>query len=133
MPRASPGPCQQRPSSVHRVVRSSTQALPKAITRLSRFLTNKSSQPPFSSALYAFALGAEVDPFQPNLTQDAAHQLAITFGLTVADVRADAHDVATWHSSDDDLVAAIGARRRLGVQDAATYLRNLRTALGRAR
>ena len=80
-----------------------------------------------------------MDPFQLNRAQswsmqsDAAHRLAITFGLTVADVRADAHDIATWHSTDDDLVAAIGARRRLGLQDAATYLRNLRAALGRAR
>jgi hypothetical protein len=80
-----------------------------------------------------------VDPFQPNLAQsgsmqsDAVHRLAIAFGLTVADVRVDAHNVATCHGSNDDLVAAIGARRRLGVQDAATYLQNLRTALGRAR
>jgi hypothetical protein len=78
-----------------------------------------------------------VDPFRLNRAQswsmqsDAAHRLAITFGLTVTDVRADARDVATWHgSNDDDLVAAIGARRRLGFQAAATYLRDLRTALG---
>ncbi len=79
-----------------------------------------------------------MDPFQLNRAQswsiqsDVAHRLAITFGLTVTDVRADAHDdVSTWHGpNDDDLLTSIGARRRLGVQDAATYLRNLRTALG---
>jgi hypothetical protein len=78
-----------------------------------------------------------VDLFQPNFAQswsiqsDVARQLAITFGLTVTDVRADAHDVATWRGpNDDDLLTSIGTRRRLGVQDAATYLRNLRTALG---
>ena len=81
-----------------------------------------------------------MDSFQPNHAQswsirsDVAHRLAITFGLTVTDIRADARDVATWHApNDDDLLASIGARRRLAVQDAATYLRNLRTALGRAR
>ena len=81
-----------------------------------------------------------MDPFQPNFAQswsmrsDASHRLAITFGLTVTDVRADARDVATWHGpSDDELLTSIGARRRLGVLDAATYLRNLRTAVGRAR
>jgi hypothetical protein len=80
-----------------------------------------------------------VDLFQPNPAQswsiqsDFARRLAITFGLTVADVRADARDVATWHGPNDaDLLTSIGARRRLGVQDAATYLRNLRTALRRA-
>ena len=78
-----------------------------------------------------------MDLFQPNFAQswsippDVAHRLAITFGLTATDVKADAHDVATWHASnDDDLLTSIGARRRLGVQDAATYLRSLRTALG---
>ena len=83
---------------------------------------------------------ATVDLFQPNLAQswsiqsDVAHRLATTFGLTVTDVRADARDVATWHGlNDDELLTSIGARRRLGVLDAATYLRNLRTALGRAR
>ena len=77
-----------------------------------------------------------MDPFQLNRAQswslqsDAAHRLAITFGLTVTDVMADARDVATWRDpSDDDLLSSIGARRRLGVQDAATYLRNLRAAL----
>jgi hypothetical protein len=77
-----------------------------------------------------------VESFQPDRGQawsigsDAAHKLAITFGLTVADVRADARDVATWHHpSDDDLLTSIGARRRLGVQTAATYLRSLRSAL----
>jgi hypothetical protein len=81
--------------------------------------------------------GNPVDLFQPNFAQswsiqpDVAHRLAITFGLTVMDVRADAHDVATWHGSNDDhLLTSICARRRLGVQDATTYLRNLRTALG---
>ncbi len=81
----------------------------------------------------------KVDPFQLNRAQSwsiqpaAAHQLAITFGLTVTDVRADARDVATWRGpNDDELLTSIGARRRLGVQDTATYLRNLRTALGRA-
>jgi hypothetical protein len=80
-----------------------------------------------------------VDSFEPDPAQagsigsKVAHQLAITFGLTVADVKADVRDVATWHGTDDDLVAAIGVRRQLGLQDAATYLRNLRTALGRAR
>ena len=80
-----------------------------------------------------------MDLFQPNLAQswsiqsDVAHRLAITFGLTVTDVRADARDVATWHGTDDDLATAIGARRRLGVQDAATYLRNLQPALDESR
>jgi hypothetical protein len=56
-----------------------------------------------------------VDPFQLNPAQSwliqpaAAHQLAITFGLTVADVRADTRDVATWRGTDDDLVPALGA------------------------
>jgi hypothetical protein len=75
--------------------------------------------------------------FQPNFAQtwsiqsDVAHRLAITFGLTVTDVRADARDVATWQGPDDaDLLTSIAARRRLGAQDATTYLRNLRTALG---
>jgi hypothetical protein len=78
-----------------------------------------------------------MDPFQLNRAQSwliqpaAAHQLAITFGLTVADVRADTRDVATWHGTDDDLATAIGARRRLSVQDATTYLRNLRTTAAR--
>ena len=77
-----------------------------------------------------------MDLFQLNFAQpwaiqsEVAHQLAVTFGLTVTDVRADAHDVATWHGlNDDDLLTSIGARRSLGVQDAATYLRNLRAAL----
>ena len=81
-----------------------------------------------------------MDPFQLNrarpwsMQSDTAHRLAITFGLTVTNVRADARDVATWHGpSDDELLTSIGARRGLGVLDAATYLRNLRTALGRAR
>ena len=80
-----------------------------------------------------------MDPFQSNfahscsIQSDVAHRLAITFGLTVADVRADTHDVARWHGTDDDLVAVIGARRRLSQQDAATYIRDLRTALDQAR
>jgi hypothetical protein len=107
-----------------------------AITRLRRFLRRIEPTHEFSGLRY---LGAEVDPFQPNLAQSwsmqskAAHRLAITFGLTVADVRVDAHDVATWRGTDDDLAALIGARRRLGMQDAATYHRNLRAALGQAR
>jgi len=80
-----------------------------------------------------------VQLFQPApadlwpISSDTARQLALTFGLTAADVRADARDVAGWHGASDDLLTSIGARRSLGVQDAATYLRNLRTALGRAR
>ncbi len=76
-----------------------------------------------------------MDPFQPDLAQswsmrsDAAHRLAITFGLTVADVRADARAVGTWHGSDDDLVAEIETRRRLDPAAAAIYLRKLRSAL----
>ena len=72
-----------------------------------------------------------MDLFQPNFAQswsiqsDIARQLAITFGLTVTDVRADAHDVATWHDpNDDDLLTSIGARRGLGRLDAAAYLHN---------
>jgi hypothetical protein len=119
------------------------RALPKAITRLRRFLqrvepTHLALSLRLALRYYPFGLGATVDPFQPNLAQlssmqsDATHRLAITFGLTVTDVRADARDVATWHgANDDDLVAAIGTRRRLGFQAAATYLRDLRTALGR--
>jgi hypothetical protein len=72
-----------------------------------------------------------MDPIQPSLAHDAVHRLAITFGLTPADVRADAHDVATWHSTGDDLLASIAKRRRLGVMDATDYLRNLRNELER--
>ena len=74
-----------------------------------------------------------MDPFPTNLAQHVVHRLAINFGLTVADVRADARDVATWHSTDDDLLTSIGKRRRLGIMDAATYLQNLRTALRQVR
>ena len=77
-----------------------------------------------------------MDSFEPNFGQawsigsKVAHQLAITFGLTVTDVRADARDVATWHGpNNDDLLTSIGARRGLGRMDAATYLQNLRAAL----
>ena len=87
---------------------------------------------------YPFALWRQVDSFQTDLSQswlipsDAAHALAITFGLTVADVRTDAHDVATWHGlNHDDLLTSIGTRRRLDVATVAIYLRNLRTALAR--
>ena len=75
--------------------------------------------------------------FQPNpahawlIRPAVAHQLAIAFGLTVADVRIDARDVATWHSTDEDLLTSVGARRRLGVQDADTYVQLLRAALRR--
>ena len=79
-----------------------------------------------------------MDSFQTDLSQswlirlDAAHALAITFGLIVADVRTDAHDVATWHGLNDDvLLTSIGTRRRLDVATAAIYFRNLRTALAR--
>jgi DNA-binding NarL/FixJ family response regulator len=47
-----------------------------------------------------------VDSFQLNFAQswsfqsDVAHRLAITFGLTVADVRADARDVAALHRAN---------------------------------
>ena len=89
---------------------------------------------------YPLAPGDNVDLFQPNPAQswsilsDVAHRLAIAFGLTVADVRADVRDVATWHGpNDDDLLASLKARRKLGVESAATYLRDLRTAVGRAR
>jgi hypothetical protein len=99
-----------------------------------------SSHPAFSSAPVPVRSGAKVDLFHPHPAQswsiqsDVAHRLVITFGLTVTNVRADARDVATWHGpSDDELLTSIGARRGLGVLDAATYLRNLRTALGRAR
>jgi hypothetical protein len=58
--------------------------------------------------------------------------LAITFGLTATDVRSDTHDVATWHgSNDEDLLTSIGVRHGLGVLEAATYFRNLRTAVAR--
>jgi hypothetical protein len=79
-----------------------------------------------------------VDWFAPNfgdsqswsIGSKVAHQLAIAFGLTITDVRADARDVATWRGpNDDDLLTSIGARRGLGRLDAATYLQNLRAAL----
>jgi hypothetical protein len=82
----------------------------------------------------------KVQLFQPTpsdlrpIPSGAARQLAISFGLTVTNVMADARDVSTWHGpNDNDLLTSIEARRGLGVQDAAIYVRNLRTALGRAR
>jgi hypothetical protein len=68
--------------------------------------------------------GVTVDLFQPNLDPsssipaDVLHQVAITFGLTVADVRV-----------DDGLLHGIAQRRRLAPTRAATYLEDLRTAL----
>ena len=89
---------------------------------------------------YPSLVRGTVQLFQPTpadlwpIPPDAARRLAITFGLTVTDVRADVRDVATWHGpNDDDLLASLKARRKLGVESAATYLRDLRTAVGRAR
>jgi hypothetical protein len=79
--------------------------------------------------------GVTVDLFQPNLDPsssipaDVLHQVAITFGLTVADVRVDARDIATWVGADDGLLHGIAQRRRLAPTRAATYLEDLRTAL----
>jgi hypothetical protein len=76
-----------------------------------------------------------VDRFEPfaqswSIRSDIAYRLARTFGLTLADVRTDARDVATWHgTNDDDLLTSIGARRGLGRLDATNYLQNLRAAL----
>jgi len=76
-----------------------------------------------------------VQLFQPApsdlwpISSDTARQLALTFGLTAADVRADARDVARWHGASDDLLTSIETRRTLDAATAATYLRNLRTAL----
>jgi hypothetical protein len=70
-----------------------------------------------------------VDLFEPfahswSIRSDIAHQLAITFGLTLVNVRTDARDVATWHGpNEDDLLASIRARRGLGRLDAATTFR----------
>ena len=76
-----------------------------------------------------------MDSFQPDRAQpwsiqsEAAHRLAIAFGLTVADVKADAQDVAAWHGSDADLAAAIGGRRLLDSAATSVYIRKLRSAL----
>jgi hypothetical protein len=77
-----------------------------------------------------------VDLFRPDISphrpirSDFAHLLAIAFGLTVADVTADARDVATWQARDDDpLLTSIEARRRLDAANTAIYVRILRTAL----
>jgi hypothetical protein len=69
--------------------------------------------------------------FDPSssIPTDVLHQVAITFGLTVAAVRVDARDIATWVGSDDGLVHGIAHRRRLAPTRAATYLESLRTAL----
>jgi hypothetical protein len=76
-----------------------------------------------------------VDPFQTNIDPGAAlpphvaHAVAIRFGLTVADVRVDARDVATWSVPDQQLLTAIEHRRRLAPTAAATYLETLRRVL----
>jgi hypothetical protein len=84
--------------------------------------------------------GGNVDLSQPDLSQSqplpphAVRLVATTFGLAVADVRADARDVATRPDpNDDDLLATIETRRRLEATKAATYLRILRTALAPSR
>jgi len=75
-----------------------------------------------------------MDSFRTDLSQlwliraDAAHALAITFGLIVADVRTDAHDIATWHGlfaqiahlllflfHDQDSTRIAGCEDRLGI------------------
>jgi hypothetical protein len=76
-----------------------------------------------------------VDSFQTSFDPGAsippgvAYQVAITFGLTIADVRVDARDVATWGGPDDVLLAAIAHRRRLAPTAAAAYLETLRRVL----
>jgi hypothetical protein len=60
---------------------------------------------------------------------DVAHRLATAFGLTVANVRGDARDVATWVGPHDVLLAAIERRRRLASACATTYLETLRRVL----
>ena len=77
-----------------------------------------------------------MDLFQPDRSQTrtippyAARLLAVTFGLTVADVSADAHDVATWPDpNNNDLLASIETRRKLDATKAAVYLQILRTAV----
>ena len=74
--------------------------------------------------------------FQDDLAQpwsirpDVAHRLAIAFGLTVADVRTDARDVATWRGPNDhDLLTTIETRRGLDAAHAARYLQELRAEL----
>ena len=65
-----------------------------------------------------------------SIPSNVAHRLAITFGLTVAAVRTDAHDVATWRGPNDhDLLTTIETRRGLDAADAARYLHELRTEL----
>jgi hypothetical protein len=59
----------------------------------------------------------------------AARLLARAFGLTVADVGIDAHDVSTWQGPNDALSASIEIRRRLDSASTAIYLRILRIAL----
>lgn len=84
--------------------------------------------------------GGNVDLSQPDLSQarsippHAVRLVAITFGLTDADVSADARDVATRPDpSDDDLLTSLEIRRRLEATKAATYLRILRTAVDLSR
>jgi hypothetical protein len=96
-----------------------------------------SNRPIFALSLRLLAIPPEgtMELFQPApadfwpIPPDVARQLAITFGLTVTDVRADARDVVRWHGPSEGLLTSIGARRRLGVQSAATYLQDLRAAL----
>jgi hypothetical protein len=76
-----------------------------------------------------------LDLFEPapdpaaSIPPDLAHQVAIAFGLTVADVRVDVRDVASWVGPDAELLAALERRRRLAPTLAATYLARLRRAL----
>lgn len=77
-----------------------------------------------------------VDAFQPDLLHtwsihtETAHLLAVTFGLTVEEVVADARDVATLHPPNEHaLLTSIKSRRLLTASITAVYLRSLRAAL----
>jgi hypothetical protein len=74
--------------------------------------------------------------FQPDqserwaIPQDAARLLAVTFGLTIEDVRRDAHDVSISHGLNDDyLLSSIETRHQLNATIAVVYLRSLHAAV----
>jgi hypothetical protein len=58
-----------------------------------------------------------------------ARLLAVSFGLAVTEITADAHEVAEWHGLNDDLLTTLEARHSFTAGTAAHYLQGLRTGL----
>jgi hypothetical protein len=55
--------------------------------------------------------------------------LAGSFGLALTEIATDAHEVAEWHGSNDDLLTSLESRHGFTAGTAAHYLQGLRTGL----